>query len=485
MYSPNSILRLVTICSFLILMSACMKTVPPPNSGGNNPGGIPGGSNGNNPPAITPVGIPVGNLVSQTIGPAGGSLVSDDSVVELKIPAGALSENTDISIQSVTDEAPGGIGLSYQLGPDGTKFSVPVTLIFHYTDDQIGSDPFLLFVAYQDSNNIWMADLKYRDVDTLAKTVSLGILHFSIWTLGESGLSVLHPTLLANEQTDIFAYKVISTNQPDMPNNVPNSDDLPFLPIPGPMQIENDKVTNWAVDGKYGGSSDRGTIAPGNGSLVTYTAPASIPNQKTVRVSVEYNELVSAYNRGVLVFSNQHKTLSTRITLIPSEYKFTVEVSYKDYATIYKGQTYYDHATFDLNIKIKNFREAEATMPYPAVNYPPSVTPQQMRYDFGVGSWDDWTWIPDNIGEINITGLSIFSDNGITYHSDNNSVRILLIHQGCLIPKYDYKDSNGASKQLGGQTMDGIPDSFDIDLTTGKSPTFLPDGHIQVKLTPK
>ena len=170
---------------------------------------------------------------------------------------------------------------------------------------------------------------------------------------------------------------------------------------------------------------------------------------------------------------------------MPSEYKYTVQISYTDYATIYKGQTYYDHVTFDLNIKVKNDHEAEATMPLPAVNYAPTVTPIQMRYTFGTGSWDDWTWIADGIGEINVTGVSALSENGRSYNQEKNSVRILLIHKGCLLPKYDYKDSNGTSKTLGGDSMDGIPDSFDIDLTTSTSPTFLPDGHIQVKIIPK
>ena len=99
-------------------------------------------------PAITPVGTPAGDPITKTIGISGGSIASPDSVMELVIPAGALPANTDITIQPVTNEAPGGIGLAYDLLPDGTTFSKPATLTFHYTDEDInGSLPEFLSIT--------------------------------------------------------------------------------------------------------------------------------------------------------------------------------------------------------------------------------------------------------------------------------------------------------------------------------------------------
>src|SRR6185369_15766210 len=170
----------VLLCG-LILFVGCKKTDSSNNNNNNN-----NNNNSNLPPAVTPVGVPVDDPVTKTIGASGGSIISGDGIVELNIPAGALSSNTEISIQPVTNEAPGGIGLSYHLMPDGTKFSTPAKLIFHYTDHDIsGSVPYLLYIAYQDSANIWRADYINRNVDTVAKTASLDISHFSIWSAGE------------------------------------------------------------------------------------------------------------------------------------------------------------------------------------------------------------------------------------------------------------------------------------------------------------
>ncbi|HMG69188.1 MAG TPA: hypothetical protein VK588_15930, partial [Chitinophagaceae bacterium] len=59
-------------------------------------------------PTRTEVGTPMGNSVAKTIGKAGGSIASADGNAELIFPAGALEDNTSISIQSVTQTAPNG-----------------------------------------------------------------------------------------------------------------------------------------------------------------------------------------------------------------------------------------------------------------------------------------------------------------------------------------------------------------------------------------
>ena len=53
--------------------------------------------------------IPNGIPVSKTIG-SGGGTVSIDGAVEIEIPAGALSADTEITIQPVTNNAPNGNG---------------------------------------------------------------------------------------------------------------------------------------------------------------------------------------------------------------------------------------------------------------------------------------------------------------------------------------------------------------------------------------
>ena len=72
-------------------------------------------------PEPTMVGIPIGIPVTKTIGPAGGA-ISIAGEVELIIPVGALSSDTEISIQPLTNNAPNGNGNAYRFGPEGTKF---------------------------------------------------------------------------------------------------------------------------------------------------------------------------------------------------------------------------------------------------------------------------------------------------------------------------------------------------------------------------
>ncbi len=59
------------------------------------------------PPDSTGFGISDGKLVSKLIGPAGGSMAADDGRVELIFPAGALTANTNISIQPITNKLNG------------------------------------------------------------------------------------------------------------------------------------------------------------------------------------------------------------------------------------------------------------------------------------------------------------------------------------------------------------------------------------------
>src|SRR5882724_5183128 len=95
--SPRSIF-LLSLC--LIAAFACKKgSSPSTGSGSDNP-----------TPAITTIGTPVGNPVTGNIDASGGSLTSADGKLGLVIPPGALSASTAISIQAVTNTAPGGVG---------------------------------------------------------------------------------------------------------------------------------------------------------------------------------------------------------------------------------------------------------------------------------------------------------------------------------------------------------------------------------------
>lgn len=71
------------------------------------------------------------------IGPSGGSVVSADGVVELDVPAGALSGATTITIAASSATSPDAVGPLYDIEPTGTRFAVPAKLTIHYDPKRI------------------------------------------------------------------------------------------------------------------------------------------------------------------------------------------------------------------------------------------------------------------------------------------------------------------------------------------------------------
>src|SRR5579864_3487419 len=164
--------RLYSILLILAFACACKKSISP-GSGSTGTG-----STTDTSVAITAVGTPVGTPVTKTIGAAGGTISSADGRIDLIIPPGALSSDLAITIQPITNQCPGGLGAGYDFLPNGTKFSTPATLIFHYADSDVnGTDPDLIYYATQDSSRAWDVDIE-KDVDTVAKTISFDVHHF-------------------------------------------------------------------------------------------------------------------------------------------------------------------------------------------------------------------------------------------------------------------------------------------------------------------
>ena len=121
----------------------------------------------------TEVGTILEDATFKTIGPSGGTIISTDGKLDLEFPQGALSSNTNISVQAVTNKAPGAIGNAYRFGPAGTLVNMPVTMIMHYTSDNVaGSLPMFLGIAFQDTDQKWY-DLRKYTVDTINKTISV------------------------------------------------------------------------------------------------------------------------------------------------------------------------------------------------------------------------------------------------------------------------------------------------------------------------
>src|SRR4051812_25330174 len=122
--------------------------------------------------AVTKPGKADGPIAEGKFSKDGGSLVSADGKLELKIPEGALSKKTTISIQPVTNVAPNGNGEAYRLEPSGIKFEKPLQIIFHYDEDESkDSAQLMMGICMQDNTGQWYG-LKKFTLDTLAKTIS-------------------------------------------------------------------------------------------------------------------------------------------------------------------------------------------------------------------------------------------------------------------------------------------------------------------------
>lgn len=75
-------------------------------------------------------------LEGDGVGPEGGVVVSEDGRMTLDIPAGALEESVDITIEVVPGPA-GSASDLYVLEPMGLTFDAPVFVEFDYDDETL------------------------------------------------------------------------------------------------------------------------------------------------------------------------------------------------------------------------------------------------------------------------------------------------------------------------------------------------------------
>jgi hypothetical protein len=252
------------LCTFLLALSlfSCKK------DGGDGP----------TPPTnvtgeVTPVGTPDGSPISQkTIGAEGGTLSSTDGRLKVNIPAGALTANQQIKIQSISNHNPMGISKAYRLEPHSVEFSKPVTIEFAYTDDDISNTiPEALGIAYQDAKGIW----KRRPspvVDKAAKTIKVTTTHFSDWSLFESiTLSSSKKAVHVSGTVDLEVYATEDLLAPLVP--------VDESAIGKKVSVTAAYIKEWKLAGA-------GNLQ-GNGPEAVYTAPTTVPSTNPVAVSVK------------------------------------------------------------------------------------------------------------------------------------------------------------------------------------------------------
>ena len=231
--------------------------------------------------AVTPVGTPVGSPSTAIIDAAGGSITSPDARLTVTVPVGAVAAATTFSIQPITNQAPGGIGNAYRLGPEGLTFSTPVSITLHYTAvDIAGSSADAQALVYQDAEGRWAADLP-GTVDTAAQTVTTWSPHFSDWAAVDGWWIEPRAARVATaESLNLTLWSCFTTT-------LGGADSLiPYIALCG--QVDSSLLSPWSANGIPGGNSTVGTVTssePGIGAA-TYLAPDQVPASNPVAVSI-------------------------------------------------------------------------------------------------------------------------------------------------------------------------------------------------------
>ena len=143
-------------------------------------GGAAGSDGGTAPDATNDEsgdGAPV-EVARKTIGKAGGTIASPDSVVSFAIPADALMNDIEFTLTRIGTGTDGAIGSVFDLGPAGTTFNDVVTVRIDHTGWPLGStDPNALRVATW-IDGTWYV-LPFAAYDTANEIVSAGTTHLT------------------------------------------------------------------------------------------------------------------------------------------------------------------------------------------------------------------------------------------------------------------------------------------------------------------
>lgn len=220
----------------------------------------------------TLVGVVLNKPVSRkNIGPAGGEITSADGRLKLVFPAGAMTEEDQVSIYPITNENPLGTGVGYRLEPHGVQFQKPVQVIFNYSDeDHKHSLPEMLGIAYQDERRIWNA--VGGVLDKANKTYTVTTDHFSDWSFFETCKLVASANTVGVNGTVQLKVESAAFLVPLVPGeNGEIGDVIDYTP---------EYVKKWKLSGA-------GNLTP-NKAQAVYKAPATVPNlPNPVAVSVE------------------------------------------------------------------------------------------------------------------------------------------------------------------------------------------------------
>ena len=195
----------ILLLSFLLAFSCLLVACSPESQGGSDkvaPVSTPANNSVSSPASTqtdNPTGVPV-TVEGEVVGPSGADLTSEDGLLSLTIPAGALAKDVPINIEALpTDQWTGFLAgldpaaIVYSLEPSGLTFDQPVAFQMSM-EIETGEDgsvvPPLAFVINGDGNGE-LIDLDVQlDNDSGIAILSGTIEHFSMIVVFDGGLAV-------------------------------------------------------------------------------------------------------------------------------------------------------------------------------------------------------------------------------------------------------------------------------------------------------
>ena len=345
---------------------------------------------------VSPAGKPAGEKTIKAIGPNGGRIASADGTVELIIPPGALTTITDISVRPLENTALAGIGPSFDFGPDGLQFKVPAELIFHYADSDSKETPALFQnIVWQDGQGQWHHLEKLR-LDSLHKTLSGAISHFTGYT--RQPAMYINPASRELIADDSWPFTVVTGSQ--LPDRYKG--------------MSGDKLLNaeqgeeniwWFVNGVEKGSDEYGhtTFSAGNGRWsVDYAAPDIVPDVNPVTLEARVGGPFTLANGAVV----SQLSAYAKVTIV-DEYHYT----FIGYSTM--GHLHMiDSASCD--IKLGGAKGGAITVDN-VTNHPAwSDWPEHMdKCFYWYTNKDSWKGLVNMVGAASITSESRPADHSL------------------------------------------------------------------------
>jgi hypothetical protein len=284
---------------------------------------------------VSKAGTPDGTKTVIKISKDGGRLKSADGTLELIVPEGAVSKKTNISIQPITNLMSNGNGKAYRLEPSGIHFSRPIQIIFHYKrEDQQDIMQMLLGIAMQSEDGAWKG-LKKFQVDTIARTISGEISHFSDWSSFSS--IKINPEYARVKVSNTKPLEVTGV----LPDPADTGDDELVQLVKSPRRV------TWKVNNITGGNAKVGTV---NGRMLGayYSAPSVVPDQNPVAVSAELQGLNLKFDGK----SFNDLRLVSNILVYDNAYEVTLISSNQGHAGSQFGQSkYHDMGSFVVSLE--------------------------------------------------------------------------------------------------------------------------------------